>query len=77
MKLATFIAGIFFLMIVAGMLIQNTIITYSTNLNITLCHPIPVMVICMVSFGLSLFCFAVSYYIKIERVDFPDEIRKC
>jgi hypothetical protein len=75
MKIFTLIGGIVFLMITIGILIQNVVITYKTNLNITICNPLPVAVICSFAIGLAMFCFAVSYYWK-ERVDFPNEIRK-
>jgi hypothetical protein len=56
-------------------LLQNVVITYKTNLNIIICHPIPVAVICSFSIGLAMFCFAVNYYWK-EKVDFPNEVRR-
>jgi hypothetical protein len=75
MKIFTLIGGIAFSMIFVGTLLQNVVITYKTNLNIIICHPIPVAVICSFAIGLAMFCFAVSYYWK-EKVDFPNEVRR-
>jgi hypothetical protein len=75
MKIFTLIGGIAFSMIFVGTLLQNVIITYKTNLNITICNPLPVAIICSMSLGITIFCFAVSYYYE-EKVDFPNEIRR-